>query len=49
MIINYTGKYTDLKRFFLNKVIKIMHIFHRKMNKINCLYILMSECHKVDV
>jgi hypothetical protein len=32
MIINYPGEYTDLKRFFVNKLIKIMHNFHQEIN-----------------
>jgi hypothetical protein len=32
MIINYPFKYTDLKRFFLQKMIKIMHNFHEEIN-----------------
>jgi len=32
MIINYPGKYTDLKRFFVKKNIKIIHNFNQEIN-----------------
>ncbi len=32
MIINYPGKYTDLKRFFIQKLLKIIHNFHQEIN-----------------
>jgi hypothetical protein len=32
MIINYPGKYTDLKRVFNNHSSKIMHIYKQEIN-----------------
>jgi len=32
MIINYRYKYTEIKLFFLKYLLKIMHIFHQKIN-----------------
>jgi hypothetical protein len=32
MIINYPGKYSDLKRFFLDKTLKIIHNFYQEIN-----------------
>ena len=32
MIINYRGKYTEFKLFFLKYLLKIMHIFHQEIN-----------------
>ena len=32
MIINYIGKYTDFKSFFLKKMLKIIHIFHLEIS-----------------
>ena len=39
MIINYPRKYSDLKRFFHDIPIKIMHNFHQEINTNK-----MSEC-----
>jgi hypothetical protein len=39
MIINYPGKYSDLKRFFLKNQIKIMHNFDQEINNEK-----LSEC-----
>jgi hypothetical protein len=47
MIINHPCKYTDLKRFFYHKQIKIMHNFHEEINTKNCLNVLVSDCLKV--
>ena len=47
MIINYPAKYTDLKRFFLQILIKILHIFHQEINMKKCLDILMYDCQNV--
>ncbi len=37
MIINYLGKDTDFKWFFLKKMLKILHIFHLEIKIKNCL------------
>jgi hypothetical protein len=35
MIINYPGKYTDLKPFFLIFLLKVFHNFHQEINNKN--------------
>jgi len=41
MIINYRGKYTEFKLFFLKYLLKIMHIFKQEIN----IYF----CHQIHV
>jgi hypothetical protein len=48
MIINYCCKYTDFKLFFLNKMLKIIHIFNQEINTKNCLIVWEFKCLKVS-
>jgi hypothetical protein len=47
MIINYPGKYSDLKRFYLNKTLKIIHNFYQEIN-INSKTECMVALHNTD-
>jgi len=49
MIINYHSKYTDLKRFFSYKLIKICTIFNKKLTPENSPNVLLSDCLDVSL